>query len=125
MEKLVTPREFFNATYHHFLATASSELQLERWAAASCGAANADALQAKAQAEQELCVRAMAAVYTHHAGAPRVLLQRSTAAPLLLRCCHLMHPSEPSAARSAQAACSGPWHCELCVGTSVLVSLCW
>lgn len=76
IEKVAGPKDLFQALYHHFLCLADRGLQLGvptqdiggAPATPNPGPSVAAGVQADAEAERVLCIRAMAAVYTKHAG---------------------------------------------------------
>lgn len=70
MEKLAAPQDVFHALYHHFLCLADPALHAPSAAAAPCGSSGqlAALVQGDAEADRQLCARAMAAVYHAHAG---------------------------------------------------------
>ena len=74
VEKVAGPKDLFQALYHHFLCLADTGLQLDApVTGATPGAAGrppsvAAGVQGDAEAERVLCIRAMAAVYSKHAG---------------------------------------------------------
>ncbi len=77
VDKLVAPKEFFTACYHAFLRAASSDTAMAPMAAAArqrstlsngSSASSTATADAAPQTVQELCVKAMAAAYSAHAG---------------------------------------------------------
>ena len=86
VERLPAPREFFAAAHHRLLCLGDASLLLSPAAAAAAassssgggssfftgsggGAGSSSGRQVDAEADRELCVRAMAAAYHVHAGA--------------------------------------------------------
>lgn len=76
VQKLPASRELFQALYNHFLCLA--DVGLQSWGPASSAAAGDDATAhgvpalaafaaGDAEGDRQLCVRAMTAVYHHHA----------------------------------------------------------
>ena len=84
VEKVAGPKDLFQALYHHFLCLADKGLQLETAsigltptptrsstptpAASGLRPSVAAGVQGDAEEERVLCIRAMAAVYSKHAG---------------------------------------------------------
>ena len=84
MGKVAGPRDLFQALYHHFLCLADKGLQLGTAsmgltpaptrsptptpAASGMRPSVAAGVQGDAEEERVLCIRAMAAVYSKHAG---------------------------------------------------------
>ena len=73
MEKLAQPKEIFQALYNHFLRLADSAAMHRSEQTAAGSPSDTSSLAAFVHGDPEsnrvLCVRAMAAVYDHHAGA--------------------------------------------------------
>lgn len=70
MDKLAAPQDVFHALYHHFLCMADPALHAPSVAAvnpSSSGQLTA-LVKGDAEADRELCARAMGAVYSMHAG---------------------------------------------------------
>lgn len=74
IERLLAPKDFFNHLYHQFLCAADNSLHLEQFANSTqtlfVDEKNAVAafVEGDIETERELCVSAMAAVYSVHAG---------------------------------------------------------
>ena len=86
VEKVAAPKDLFQALYHHFLCLADRGLQMETAslgltptsnptptptptpAASGLSPSVAAGVQGDAEAERVLCIRAMTAVYSKHAG---------------------------------------------------------
>lgn len=74
IQRLLTPKDFFNHLYHHFLCAADNTLHLEQFANSThtlfVDEKNAVAalVEGDPETEREQCVMAMAAVYSVHAG---------------------------------------------------------
>lgn len=74
IERLLAPKDFFNHLYHHFLCAADNTLHLEQFANSThtlfvdekCSVAAL--IEGDPETERELCVMAMASVYSIHAG---------------------------------------------------------
>lgn len=74
IENLICPKDFFNALYHRFLCEADESIHLEL--IASCRRSTVEEEKSAVSAfvegdptyERELCISAMAAVYSIHAG---------------------------------------------------------
>lgn len=84
VEKVAGPKDLFQALYHHFLCLADRGLQMETAslgltplsnpsptptsAASGLSPSVAAGVQGDAEAERVLCIRAMTAAYSKHAG---------------------------------------------------------
>lgn len=74
IEQLQNPKDFFNALYHKFLCEADHSIHLEQLAATSKQVTTEEKstiaafLEGDSENERELCIRAMACVYSIHAG---------------------------------------------------------
>lgn len=82
VEKVTGPKDLFQALYHHFLCLADRGLQMKTASMGLTPTSNptptptasglspsvAAGVQGDAEAERVLCIRAMTAVYSKHAG---------------------------------------------------------
>ena len=72
VDKVAGPKDLFQALYHHFLCLADRGLQLAPAATPARGgpasSPSVAAGQVDVEGERVLCIRAMAAVYSKHAG---------------------------------------------------------
>lgn len=72
VDKVAGPKDLFQALYHHFLCLADRGLQLTPAATPARGGPTSSpsvaAGQVDVEGERVLCIRAMAAVYSKHAG---------------------------------------------------------
>ena len=71
----MSPKDFFNTLYHRFLCAADVSLHLDRLASDESISPLVDEksrvaafVEGDPEEERELCIKAMAAVYTEHAG---------------------------------------------------------